>query len=133
MCNKCINHHSELYEDFHHKYELGKEQKEIFAGLCKEEKHKRELKYYCKNNNQLCCVECICKIKGKGSGNILIAMLDIEEIEDEKKSKLKENIKYLEEHSNNIQNDINELKKIYEKLIENKEEIKLKISKKLQM
>ena len=129
MCNKCLNHHSEFYED-HHKYELDKEQKEIFTGLCKEERHKIELQFYCKNHNQLCCAACISKIKDKGNGqhtdcNVCI----IEEIEEEKKSILKENIKYLEDFSNKIQDSIAELKKIYEKINENKEDLKMKISK----
>ena len=85
MCNNCLNHHSKLYEGLHHKYELAKEQKEIFSGLCKEEKHKRELKYYCKNHNQLCFVECLCKIKGKGSmQHTDCNACYIEEIEDQK-------------------------------------------------
>ena len=130
MCNKCSNHHSELYEDLHHKYELDKEEKEIFTGLCKEEKHKVELQFYCKNHNQLCCAACISKIKDKGNGqhtdcNVCI----IEEIEEEKKSNLKTNIKYLEDFTNSIQSSIVELKKIYEKINKNKEEIKINISK----
>ena len=130
MCNKCSNYHSELYEDLHHKYELDKEQKEIFTGLCREGQHKNEFQYYCKNHNQLCCVECICKIKGRGKGQHTDCnVCYIEEVEEEKKSKLKENIKCLEYFSNNIQNSIDQLKTIYEKINENKEEIKMKISK----
>ena len=130
MCNKCLNFHSELYEDLHHKYELGKEQKEIFTGLCKEEKHKNELKYYCKNHNQLCCVECICKVKGKGNGQHTDCNVSfIEEIEDEKKSELQQNLKFLEDFSNNVENIIEKLNNIYEQINENKEGIKLKISK----
>jgi len=42
---------------------------------------------------------------------------------------LKENIKYLEEFSDKIQNSIKDLKEIYEKINENKEKIKIEISK----
>ena len=129
MCNKCSNHHSEFYED-HHKYELEKDKNEIFTGLCKEEKHKIELEYYCQNHNILCCAACISKIKGKGNGQHTDCnVCYIEDIEKEKKNELKENMKYLEDFSNNIDNLINELKKIYEKINENKEEIKMNISK----
>ena len=46
-----------------------------------------------------------------------------------KKNKLKENIKYLEDCSIQIENSINELKKIFEKINETKEELKIKITK----
>ena len=129
MCNKCSNYHSELLEN-HHKYELDKENKEIFTGLCKEEKHNIELQFYCKTHNQLCCAACISKIKGKGNGQHTDCnVCYIEEIEEEKKNKLKENIKFLENYSNEIENSINELKGIFEKINENKEEIKMKIAK----
>ena len=51
----------------------------------------------------------------------------IEDIKEEKKNKLKNNIKYLEELSKNINDSIKELKLIFEKIDERKEEIKLKI------
>ena len=95
MCNKCSNFHSELLPN-HHKYELNKDKKEIFIGLCKEEKHKIELQYYCKTHNILCCVACISKIKGEGNGQHTdCEVCFIKDIEGEKKNKLKENIKYL--------------------------------------
>ena len=54
MCNKCINLHSELHEN-HHNYNLDKNIQEIFTGICKEEKHKQELEFYCKTHSKLCC------------------------------------------------------------------------------
>ena len=51
----------------------------------------------------------------------------IEEIKDEKKNKIKSNIKYLEEISNSLNDSINKLKIILEKIIKNKEELKLNI------
>jgi len=128
MCNKCSNFHSELFSK-HHKYELNKDKKEIFTGLCKEEKHKIEFQYYCKTHNLLCCVACISKIKGEGNGQHTdCEVCFIKDIEVEKKNKLKDNIKYLKEFSNEIENSINKLKKLYEKINEDKEEIKMKIS-----
>ena len=44
-----------------------------------------------------------------------------------KKNKLKENIKYLQDLSKTVQQSINELKKIYETLNEDKEKMKLKV------
>ena len=52
MCNKCSNHHSELFEN-HNKYEL--EKGDINTSFCKEKNHRAELKFYCKNHNKLCC------------------------------------------------------------------------------
>ena len=128
MCNKCSNFHSELLSN-HHLYELGKDKKKIFTGICKEEEHKIELKFYCKTHNVLCCAACITKIKGEGNGQHTdCEVCFIKDIEEKIKNKLKENIKYLEEFSNEIENSINELKKIYEKINEDKEELKMKIS-----
>ena len=101
-----------------------------FSGICKEIKHKVELEFYCKNHNQLCCAACLSKIKNKGNGQHSDCdVCLIEEIKNEKKNKLKENIKYLEDFSKKIQKSINELKQIFENLNENKEEFKKKISK----
>jgi len=67
MCNKCANYHSEFLEN-HHKYELGKEKKEIFTSFCKEKNHTIKLQFFCQTHNQLCCAACISKIKGEGNG-----------------------------------------------------------------
>ena len=114
----------------HHSYNLEKNIQEIFTGLCKEEKHKIELEFFCKTHSKLCCAACISKIKEKGYGqhadcNVCL----IEEIKDEKKNKLNENIKKLEEISNKIENSINNLKQIFQKINEDKEKLKLDISK----
>ena len=129
LCNKCENFHSELFKN-HFTNNLDKNQNEIFTGYCKEKDHFNKLKYYCKNHNQLCCAACITKIKGEGDGqhtdcNVCI----IEEIKQEKKNKLKENIKYLEDLSLNFKQDMDKLKQIYEKINNDKEEIKLNILK----
>ena len=129
MCNKCSNYHSELLEN-HHKYELDKENKEIFTGLCKEEKHNIELQFYCKTHNQLCCAACISKIKGKGNGQHTDCdICFLEDIKDEKKNKLHENIIYLEELSNKLEQSINNLKDVFEKITKRKEELKSNIQK----
>ena len=127
MCNKCATHHSELFEN-HNKYELGKEN--IITSLCKEKNHKAELKFYCKNHNKLCCTACISKIKGEEYGQHTDCdVCIIEKVEDEKKNKLNENIKYLENISLSIEKSMDELKNITTKIEKNKEEIKNKVSK----
>jgi len=110
MCNKCMNYHSEILEN-HHKYNLDKNIEEIFTGICKEKNHRKELDFFCKTHNKLCCAACISKIKEKGNGqhtdcNICI----LEKIKEEKKNQLQENLKFLEEISNNIDKSINDLK-----------------------
>ena len=130
ICNKCEIFHSKLFEN-HPIFSLDKNIDEIFTGFCKEKNHKNnDLSFYCKNHNQLCCVSCICKVKTKEigkHGDCDICL--IENIKDEKINKLKENIKYLEELSNNIFKSINELKEIFEKINKNKEELKINIQK----
>ena len=129
LCNKCQNHHSEIHEN-HHLYNLDKDINEFFSTFCEKENHNNELKYYCRTHNELCCVACICKIKGQGNGQHKDCdVVFINEVKEEKKNKLKENIKNLENLSNTFQQSIEELKIIFEKINEKKEEIKTKIQK----
>ena len=130
MCNKCEKLHLELYENTHQNKIIKdiKELDENFSGICNEDNHINELIYFCRDHNKLCCVECISKIKTKNNGqhkdcNVCL----IEDIENEKKSKLKENIKCLEDLSNTFEQSIKELKKLYEKINENKEQLKADI------
>jgi DNA repair exonuclease SbcCD ATPase subunit len=103
---------------------------DAFTGICKERKHCDKLHYFCKTHNQLCCAACIAKIKGKFYGKHKdCKVCYIKRIKEEKKQKLDENIKYLEELSKNLEKTINELKIIFEKINKNKEELKLKIQK----
>ena len=129
LCNKCINHHSELFDE-HHLFNLDKNENEIFTGFCQEKKHNIELEYFCKTHNQLCCAACITKIEGGGNGqHTNCDICFIKEIKDEKKSKLKNNIKSLESLFNKLELSINELKKLFKRINENKKELKLKIKK----
>jgi len=131
MCNKCEKYHSELFKN-HHQYKLDKEQdfSELFTGFCKEKKHSVELIYFCKTHNKLCCAECIAKVKTNDNGKHTDCdVCTIEDIENNKKNKLKENIKTLEDLSLNLQQSINELKIIFEKVEKNKEELKMNIQK----
>ena len=129
MCNKCSNYHSGLFEE-HHQYNINKEIKEIFVEICKEENHSNKLEYYCKNHNQLCCICCFSKIKRNGYGqHCNCDICFIEDIKGEKKNKLKENLKTLEELSKTLEKSIMELKKIFEHTNKKKEDLKARIQK----
>ena len=127
MCNKCEKYHTKLFQN-HQIYNLNKNIEDIFTGFCKELNHSERLDFFCKNHNTLCCAACLCKISKKGFGlhkNCNVCLID--EIKDEKENKIKSNIKYLEEISNTLNDSINNLKIMLEKIIKNKEELKLNI------
>ena len=129
MCNKCLNYHKEFFED-HRLINIENNLKEIFIDNCKENGHNYKLEFYCKNHNTLCCVGCISKLEEKNYGQHKNCdVCSIEKIKDEKKIKLNENIKLLEELSKNLEDMINELKIIFENISKDKEEIKLNVQK----
>ena len=129
MCNKCENLHSNLFAN-HHSFIIEKNNEEKFTGLCKEKNHNYELQFFCKTHNQLCCAICLCKIKKDEIGKHKDCdVCNIEDIKDEKKKKLEENIKCLEELSKNLEESIKKLKPIFEKINQQKEDLKLKIQK----
>ena len=114
MCNKCENHHSPLFKN-HRPYKLNKDE-EIFTGFCKEKNHPMKLEFFCKGHNQLCCAVCIAKLNEKGYGTHKdCEVCGLEKIKDEKKNKLKENIKCLEDLENGFNENINKLKDILKK------------------
>ena len=126
-CNKCENLFAEICKE-HNKFKLKENQKDIFIGLCLENNHLEELKYFCKNHNILCCGLCITKIKDEENGqHSNCEICSIKNIEKEKRSNLKENIKRLENISNNLKEKLNKLKNVFEKINENKENLKLKV------
>ena len=129
MCNKCLNHHKELFEN-HQLINLDKNNNEIFIDLCKKIGHEKKFEFFCKTHNELCCIGCITKIQEKGYGqhkdcDICI----IENIKEEKKSKLNENMKYLKELTNDLEKNIDKLKLILEIVNKTKEELKLNVQK----
>ena len=129
MCKECEKLHSKLFLN-HHKFEVDKNNPEIFTGLCNERNHFYELKYFCKTHNKLCCSECITKIKNKKIGQHTDCDIClIEEIEQDKKEKLKENIKCLKDLSINLKQSINDMKILLEKIEKEKEDIKINIQK----
>ena len=128
MCNKCDNFHSKLFP-YHKVFNIEKDNNEIFIEYCNEEGHNHnKLEYFCKGHNKLCCASCIAKIRKKENGkHNECDVCIIEDIKEEKKNKIKENIKYLEELYNSVQDSINEIKNIYNSINGKKEEIKIKI------
>ena len=129
MCNKCDNYHSELFSN-HHQVKLDKDINFIFTGFCNEKNHLEKLEYFCKNHNKLVCASCIAKIKKDGKGEHHDCEIYInKDIKEEKKNKLKNNIKILEDLLRTLENYNNEIKIVYEKLNKDKEELKLNIQK----
>ena len=130
MCNKCEVHHSKLFEN-HKNFILKENISDIYNEFCDEENHQNnKLNYFCKNHNKLCCAACIAKIQGKGDGQHKDCdVCIIEDIKDEKKNKIKDNIKLLEELSSKFNESFVDIKNIYEQINEKKEKIKLIIQK----
>jgi hypothetical protein len=123
LCNKCFNVHTDYLEGHKLINLSNKAAKDlIFSGICLEENHGQKFEYYCKNHNKLCCASCICKIEGKGKGQHKNCdVVNIEEVSNQKKSKLSENIKYLEKSAVTIESKIEELNKSFEEMNRKKE------------
>ena len=125
FCNKCLKFHDETEN---HKAINLNQKDEIFVDKCKEENHPNKLEFYCKDHNILCCGLCICKIKEKGYGQHYDCNVKhLDDIKDEKRNKLKENINNLEELNNKIDESINKLKEIFKQINKNKDDLKLKV------
>ena len=119
ICNKCFNNHQAFFQN--HQINNLDNNIEIFIDKCKEKNHPNKLEFYCKNHNQLCCVLCISKIKAKDYGQHKdCEVCLIEDIREEKKNKLKDNIKYLEDLSKDLNYTIKELKLLFKKNEEKK-------------
>ena len=125
MCNKCENLHSSLFKK-HNFFKLNKDIDILFTGFCQEKNHPNKLEYFCKDHNQLCCSTCIAKLNKKGDGQHKDCnVCEIELIKEEKKNKLKENIKYLEDIENKFNENMKQLKEFFEKIDKDKEDLKL--------
>ena len=99
LCDKCLNFHSELFDN-HQICKLDDNLEDIFSDFCKEKGHNNKLEYYCFDHNQLCCANCLCKISdGKNGQHKNCKVCPIDQIKDEKRQKLKENISCLEKLS----------------------------------
>ena len=128
MCNKCENIHSSFFKN-HNAINLNKLD-EIFTGFCPEKNHQIKLKYFCRSHNKLCCGLCIAKLNKEGDGQHKdCEVCYIENIINEKRNLLKENIKYLEEIENKFNENMKELKGIFSQIEKDKEEVKQKVQK----
>ena len=84
--------------------------------------------YYYHIPYQLICAACLCKLNEKGEGQHKDCdVCYIEKIKNEKKKKLKENIKCLKDLEKNFKESIESLKKIFEDIDKDKENLKLGI------
>ena len=72
MCNKCAKHHNEIFPE-HQEYKLdNKNIKDIFIGLCEENGHLYELKYFCKTIINYVVRNVLLNLKEKIMDNIQI-------------------------------------------------------------
>ena len=79
-------------------------------------------------HNKLCCTACLSKVEDEDYGQHKnCRFCSVEKIKEDKEKKLDENIKFLEDFSNNIDLIITELKINKLKLEENKENLKSKV------
>ena len=126
-CNKCEKQHSELLKH-HQTFQIDKDTDELFTGFCQEKNHPNKLEFICKDHNTFCCGLCIAKIKTREYGKHFDCnVCDINNISDEKKKNLSNNIKTLENLTNIYQSLVNDLKKIIEEIDVNKEKVKKEI------
>ena len=129
MCKKCENAHNTLFKT-HHQYNFEKNSEEIFTGFCLLKNHHIELKYSCKNHNKLCCAACIAKINKIGDGQHKDCdVCIINDIKEEKKKKLMNNVINLEKLNDKLKETILDLKNIFDKIDKEKEELKLNVQK----
>ena len=130
MCTKCEPFHSKLLPN-HKVLNIEKiNADDISQELCHQENHNLEFQFYCKDHNKLCCAKCVTKIKNKENGmHKDCDVCTIEEIKNEKMNNLNQNINNLEILSKNFEESINKLKDIFEKINDNKEDIKVRIQK----
>ena len=129
ICKKCENMHSIIFPN-HKIYNINEDLNQIFTGICKEKNHSNKLNYFCKTHNVLCCAECISPITEKDNGQHKDCELyTLDEIKEEKKNKLNNNMKILEQLSSTVNESIKELKNIFEKINTSKENIKSKVLK----
>ena len=129
MCKKCEIIHSKLCQ-YHNPYSLSQNIDDIFTGICKVQNHSVKLKYFCKDHNQLCCAECITKIKDDNNGQHKdCKVCNLKDITKKKKDNLNKNIETLEKISLTINQSITELTKVFQKINLNKENLKIEIQK----
>ena len=127
FCEICAVSHNKC-DRKHELYSIESDFNLSFTGGCKEGNHPNKLEYFCKTHNNLCCAACLCKIREKGDGqHTECNACHISEIKEDKKIKLKNNIKLLKELTQNVKKMLKEVKKIYERTKPKIEDVKLNI------
>ena len=120
LCKKCESFHSNLFHN-HSLFKLDQDIKDIFKKKKKKDNHNQILEFYCKTHNELCCASCICVLKGRGKGfHSSCEICFLEDIKEDKKNKLKDNINTLEELTIKLDESINKLKNAFNKINERK-------------
>ena len=130
-CEKCKDYHNNLINKNHNQINLNnKENNGENAEICFELNHQEKLEYFCRTHNKLCCRACVTKIKGLGNGQHSDCdICFIEDISNERKKLLKQNIIYLQNNRNSFDSLINKIKEAYKELSDRKELLKIKIQK----
>ena len=127
LCNKCSKTHSEWFQT-HNVYNLNNKKEEIFTIYCQEKYHSNILEFYCKNHNVFCCAACISKINDQKYGQHSDCdVCSIEEIKEDKKSELNDNIEKLEELLNNLEKSLSPMSELFQKANEDKEKLKMEV------
>ena len=132
MCSKCDQIHTNLCPN-HKIINIQKSSffPENFTIFCSVEKHHQiQLDYFCKTHNQLCCAACIAKIKDKENGQHKdCEVCSINDIKEEKKNFLDKNLLFLENLEKNFEKKYEEIKDIYNTILQAKKEVENYIKK----
>ena len=127
LCETCSTSHCDLNPK-HNLFSVDKDLNLNFTGYCTEGNHPNKLDYYCSTHNNLCCAACLCKIKDRGDGqHTECKVCHMDEIKEEKKRKLIDNIKLLKKFSLNIKKILKDARNIYERINPTKEDIVMNI------
>ena len=127
LCNKCSKIHSEWFQT-HVVQNLNKEKEEIFNNYCQEKCHSNILEFFCKTHNVLCCSSCISKINNEKYGQHLNCdVCSIEEIKEDKKRELNNNIEKLENLLENLEETLSQMDELNQKANKDKEELKMEV------
>ena len=127
LCNKCSKIHFEWFQN-HVVYDLNQEKEEIINNYCLEKYHSNILEFFCKTHNVLCCTSCISKIRNEKYGQHLDCdVCTIEEIKEDKKNELNNNIEKLENLLENLEKVLILIDEFFQKTNEDKEQLKMEV------
>ena len=125
MCEECNEKHLGICK-LHNYHQLDK----ISNDKCKNAKHISEINFFCKSHNRLCNTKCNIYPKNNIYGQESICEIFLlNNIEEEQRNKLKENVKQLEYELKYIDDITKKLKKLTDTIFDKKEGIKIVIQK----